>query len=152
MNGNFSLIVLLIFFTACHLDNRKSVVRNNGSIAATEPQITKQPSAQELIQKMLDLPQWQWVYHPEVNGRLPVKMLKNDFVADSLILIKFNQKVQIGVDTRNTKEYVEIEKLKIKDDTAYFIMEYPSEGAVANGHFIKRNKVWMIDKYTVIEQ
>jgi len=48
-----------------------------------------------IIQKIMDLPNLQWVYHPEIEDRLPVKLLESDYVPKSLNLIKFQQSVQI---------------------------------------------------------
>jgi hypothetical protein len=145
--------LIIALFTACSSEGTKAVKEEKSTITA-EVQV-KQQTTEELIQKILDLPKWQWVYHPEVEGRLPVKMLKNDLVSDTLKLTKFNQRVQIlpmeELVAQKTKAYIEIKVLKLRLDTVDFYIEFPTEGAFANGQFLTKNKEWVIGEYTVGE-
>jgi hypothetical protein len=151
----FFACLCFFFLEACSCNVKRTTM---DSFAGNEKEdfLVENKLNQEIIQTLLDLPEWQWVYHSEIKERLPVKLLKSDKVSDSLKLKKYGQPVAILskkiLDSLQTKAYVHLKELKFFGDTVYFYLEYPAEGAVANGRIIKMNKRWVADKYSVTEQ
>lgn len=118
------------------------------SIASSEIQV--------LIQDILDLPKLQWIYHPEVADRLPVKLLQSGLVTKDLKLRKFDNDVLILTQNElvvnKMTDYVFVEKLLFKGDTLSFSLTYDVEGAFADGKFARINGKWTILNYEVGER
>jgi hypothetical protein len=92
------VILIILVFISCK--NTPKTIAENQSYSEnsiTQSELLKSESNQtELIaQKILDLPKLQWIYHPEVKERLPVKVLESELIDKNLNLIKFGQKVRI---------------------------------------------------------
>ena len=108
-----------------------------------------------IVQKILDLPNLQWIYHPELKERLPVKVLETETIQRSFNLIKFGQKVRIlsklELENEGVKDFVIIDKIKIEKETAEFGLSYKIEGAGCSGKFFKQNGEWRIIDYSVWE-
>ncbi len=108
-----------------------------------------------LIQKILDLPKLQWIYHPKFEGRLPVKILKTKLIRKNLNLNKFGRKVRImslrELEKKGILDYIIFDKLDIKNDTAYFELSYKIEGVGCSGRLSKETGEWTIIDYSVWE-
>ncbi len=123
----------------------------------TQSELIKSESNQtELIaQKILDLPKLQWIYHPEVKERLPVKVLESELIDKNLNLIKFGQKVRIlsmsELEKEGIKDYVVFDKIEIAKDTTEFELYYKIEGAGCNGKLMNENGKWKVIDYSVWE-
>lgn len=128
---------------------------SNNELAQIE-QIKSEPNQTELItQIILDLPKLQWIYHPEVKERLPLKMLESELIDKNLNLNKFGQKVRIlsmsELEKEGIKDFVIFDKIKIENDTTDFELHYKIEGAGCSGKLLKENGEWKILDYTVWE-
>tara|TARA_B110001452_G_C15151172_1_gene400651 strand:- start:573 stop:980 length:408 start_codon:yes stop_codon:yes gene_type:complete len=123
----------------------------------TQTELIKTESNQNelIIQEILDLPNLQWIYHPESKEILPVKMLESDLIKKTFNLYKFGQKVRILSTLELKKEgindYVVIDKLEVKKDTTDFEISYKIEGAGSAGKFVKENGEWKVLDYSVWE-
>ena len=99
-----------------------------------------------LIQDILDLPELQWIYHPEVKDRLPVKLLASGLVTKEMNLRKFDKDVLIltteEVEMKKIPDYVFIEELFFVGDTVKFYLTYDVEGVFADGKFIRVQGKW----------
>jgi len=108
-----------------------------------------------LIQSILDLPDLQWIYHSEVNDRLPIKILESGLVTKDLSLNKFDKNVAIltkdELENRKLNDYIFIRELNFIGDTVKFYLTYDIEGAFAEGMFIKEYKKWIMLDYVVGE-
>lgn len=134
-----------------------NVVFNVDSIQADSNfmEVKKTNEPELLIQEILDLEDLQWIYHPEIKERLPVKILASELINRNLNLKKFDQKVRIlslsEMEEEGIKDYLEFHILMIKSDTAEFDLSYKIEGASASGKFVKENGDWKIVDYLVLE-
>jgi hypothetical protein len=123
----------------------------------TQSEIIKPEFEQtELItQKILDLPKLQWIYHPELKERLPVKILETELIKKNYNLNKFGQRVRIlsesDLEKEEIQDYVIIDKILIRKDTFFFELHYKIEGASCSGKFLKENGVWQVLDYSVWE-
>ena len=150
---------MTIFFLTSCISSKKSETEN---YSYAENEITKselikpeQNQTELIVQKILDLPKLQWIYHPELEERLPVKLLETELIGKNFELNKFGQKVRIISQSELEKEgvldYVIFDQLEIKPDTTDFKISYKIEGAGCSGKFLKENGKWIILDYSVWE-
>ncbi len=123
----------------------------------TQKELIKSESNQTelIVQKILDLPKLQWIYHPELKERLPIKVLETKMIKKNFNLNKLGQKVKIlsklKLENERIKDFVIINKIKIEKDTAEFELSYKIEDASCSGKFFKQNGEWKILFYSVWE-
>jgi len=143
------LVIGLLFTVSCK-EQRSTDALKQDKLAVEMPN-----ESEIVLQKLLDLPKLQWVFHPEIAERLPIKILKNEFVPDSLKLLKFDENVRIAAlpsfQKENIQDYILIKDLNIKKDTARFDLDYEIEGVSAKGTFIKISSEWVVQDYTISE-
>lgn len=150
---------MMIFVLGSCNNSQKNKAENGSASQKTIPQsevIKPESNQTELIlQKILDLPKLQWIYHPEAKERLPVKVLETEQIGKDLKLNKFGEKVRIlslsELEKEGIKDYIIINELKIRQDTTDFELSYKIEGAGCSGKFIKENGKWEILDYSVWE-
>ena len=147
------ILLTISLLISCKNSDKKRAENNSESengITQTELNET------ELIaQKILDLPKLQWIYHPEVKERLPVKVLESKLIDKNLNLKKFGQKVRIlsisELEKEGIKDYVMFDEIKIGKDTTDFELHYKIEGAGCSGKLLKENGEWKVIDYSVWE-
>ncbi len=145
------LIILGFILLVSCTENRKS----QSSWTNTELGQAKLNETELVIQKILDLPDLQWIYHPELKERIPVKVAENQKIVNVLNLTKFGQKVKIlklsELEKEGIKDFVLFDSLVIKDDTAEFKLHYKIEGVGSEGKLVRKDGEWIIYKYSVWE-
>ncbi len=138
----------LILLISCQ-ENKKS------KLVETESETEKINEAELVVQKILDLPKLQWIYHPELNKRLPVKVLETELINKNFNLNKFGQSVRImskfQLEKEGIKDFLIFNKLKIKTDTTDFELLYKIEGVGSAGRLVKENEEWIVLDYSVWE-
>jgi len=92
--------LLLIIFLLTFCKNSQKIKEENKSDSEntiTQSELIKPKLNQNelVVQSILDLPDFQWVYHSKLKERLPVKMLESGLIEKSFNLNKFGQKVRI---------------------------------------------------------
>jgi len=159
LNKILGIILTITLLISCKNSEKTETENSSDSgIELTQTELIKTASNQtELIaQKILDLPKLQWIYHPEIKERLPVKVLESELIDKSLNLNKFGQKVRIlsleELKKEKIKDYIIFEKLEIKTDTTDFKLHYEIEGAGSSGKFVIENEKWIIFDYSVWEK
>jgi hypothetical protein len=153
----YSLLIIFVLTSCNNLE--KTNTENNSELENILPQkelTDLEPKDTELIaQKILDLPRLQWIYHSEINERLPVKVLESELIKKNITLTKFGRKVRIlsisEIEKEGINDYVVFDRIEIKEDTTEFEISYRIEGAVCSGKFIKQDKEWRILDYSVYE-
>ena len=144
-NMKKSILILfgLLLLISCK-ENKKSKL--------AESQINE---TELIVQKILDLPRLQWIYHPEAPERIPVKVLETAQIEKDLSLNKFGKKVRImsraELTNKGIKDFVEFDRLTIDNDTANFGLHYKVEGAGCAGRLLKVNGEWIVLDYSVWE-
>ncbi|WP_157451740.1 hypothetical protein IZU89_07675 [Cellulophaga lytica] len=158
MNRIVGIILAILLMISCKNSEKTETKKTSESEnELTQTELIKSESNQTelLVQKILDLPKLQWIYHPELKERLPVKVLETATIEKSFNLNKFGQKVRIlsksELENEGIKDFVIIDKIKIKKDTAEFGLSYKIEGAGCIGKFFKQNGEWKIIDYSVWE-
>ena len=158
MKNIVRVLVLLLVFTSCKNTSKNTIEITGENLSYTKDSIS-QPAFNEtqiIVQKILDLPELQWVYHQELKERLPVKVLESKLIDKRLILHKFGQTVSIlsmsELEKEGIKDYVVFNKIEISKDIAYFALNYKIEGAGCSGKLIKENGEWSFSNYSVWER
>ena len=145
--------LLILFGLLCFISCKEN--KNPDSSGSKPGQMEKTNETELVVQKILDLPDLQWVYHPELKERLPVKVLKTEQITEKLDLKKFGRKVSIlspeELEKEHITDYVSIQ-LDFSNDTLKFDLEYKAEGAVASGKMVKKNGEWIVVDYSVAEE
>ena len=158
MKKAFGILSIILVFVSCK-NTPKTIAENQSHSASpiTQSELIKSESNQteSIVQKILDLPKLQWIYHPEVKERLPVKVLESELIDKNFNLNKFGQKVRIlsmqELENEGIEDYIIFDKIKITNDTADFELHYKMEGVGCSGRFLKENGEWKIIDYSVWE-
>ena len=154
MTIKFLAFLVTFLLISCSY-KRQETTTNSLAKSNKKNYLSERINNQDVIQVLLNLPDWQWVYHAGSKQRLPIKLLKNDIISSDLKLKKFGQPVMIlsmkQLNELNAEAYVCITKLNLLHDTVYFSMNYPYEGAFADGILIKKGK-WIAGDYSVVER
>ncbi len=153
MKNYIVLFLTLICFMSC-IETTKS---QDTKVKNTSMQnLQKTEEAQSIVQKILDIPGIQWMYHSEDKERVPIKILATNEISENLILTKFQKRVSVlsasEIKNTETKAFVALEYHKIDSDTLQFKLAYAVEGVVVNGKMILQNGTWNLLNYDVIEQ
>jgi hypothetical protein len=158
LNRIIGIILTFLLLISCKNSGETETEKTSESenkLTQTESIKSESNQTELLVQKILDLPKLQWIYHPELKERLPVKVLETATIEKSFNLNKFGQKVRIltksELENEGIKDFVIIDKIKIEKDTAEFGLSYKIEGAGCSGKFFKQNEEWKIMDYSVWE-
>jgi hypothetical protein len=158
LNRIIGIILTILLLISCKSSEKTETEKDSESEnKITQTELIKSESIQSelIVQKILDLPKLQWIYHPELKERLPVKVLETETIEKNFNLNKFKQKVRIlsksELENEGIKDFVIIDKIKIVKDTAEFKLSYKIEGAGCSGKFFKQNGEWKILDYSVWE-
>jgi len=158
LNKIIRTILTILLLISCKNSEKTETKKNSESEnELTQTELIKSESNQTelIVQQILDLPKLQWIYHPELKERLPLKVLETEHIKKNFNLNKFGQKVRIltleELDKEEIKDYVIFDILEIKTDTTDFKLFYKIEGASCRGKFLNDNGEWRILDYSVWE-
>ena len=134
------------FFILIALGCKERPEQNKGVLQSKTT--TQSSDFEEAIQLILDVPEFQMWLHGEAPERVPLKLVRNEFVKGEYELEKFGERVRI-VDSATIKkeqipDAIRIKRLNSAKDTVQFSLYHPIEGAVMQGRLYKRNKQWQI--------
>lgn len=159
---NFKVIIKILlaglFLTSCkNLKNTEIRDFANSEKKHMQMELLEPESIETelIVQKILDLPKLQWIYHSEIKERLPVKILDTELIEKNFNLYKFGQKVRIlspyELKEERISDYIEFHKLEFYSGSLQFELSYKTEAVGSSGTFIKENKKWKIIEYSVWE-
>lgn len=101
----------------------------------------------EIIQTVLDHPEMEEFLHMELENRIPLYILKNEYISEKLNLTKGKHKVVIVEDTTGTKgNYIKMTDLTVKDRKAEFSLYYKIENMEMSGRLQKEDGKWTVSK------
>lgn len=156
MNKFIEIILILICLTSCNeYKKTETEIENKTNIAQFELAEPDSVKTELIIQKILDLPKLQWIYHSENKKRLPVKVLETEFIKKTFNLYKFGHKVRISsqneFENDGIKDYIVFEKLEIKEETTEFLLFYKIEGVHCRGKLLNNSGKLRVLQYSVFE-
>ena len=145
MKKLFFPLLKIMFILGCTEENKNLV-----------PTVSKEKKLESAIQVILDIPEFQWIYHPEIPERTPVKLLVNEVINEKMSLTKFNEQVvfykKYEVFSKSIKDYIEFIDLDYENDTLNFSFRYNIEGAVASGTLLDINNEWTVLSANIYEK
>ncbi len=100
----------------------------------------------KICQTLIDYPKLQWVFHPEIQNRVPVKF-SNNIVGSEIELVKYDYPVKIISENKLDIEtpYFKISDLIIYSDSAFVKFSYKAEGVSGGATLVKnKQKKWGI--------
>lgn len=155
MNRLIGIILTILILISCKNSETENNSESEKKLPHTDLIKSESNQTELIVQKIIDLPNLQWIYHPELKERLPVKVLETEMIEKNFNLNKFGQKVRIlsksELENEGVKDFLIIDKLKIEKNTAEFRLHYKIEGAGCSGKFFKKNGEWQIQDYSVWE-
>ena len=103
---------------------------------------------EDIVQFVLNIDDLQAFFHPELPGRKPLVLFKNQFFLDSPELIKFGEPVLFmtkeELEANNIQNYVEFKQLNYQGGTMEIYLQYPLEGLSGKIWLVKKNNAWDI--------
>ncbi|MBD1259903.1 hypothetical protein HZY62_04835 [Maribacter polysiphoniae] len=139
----FSIFFVFPLFIGC---KEKTKVRPEENIGGSAICFTKSEK-EKIITTIFGTPDFQMFLHPNVEGRLPIQLVKNEFITPDL-RIESNGYAIVFKDSLVLPEGT-IHEIRIIDQdcekkrVSYSIF-YPIEGAVLTGTIIKSDTLWLV--------
>ena len=111
----------------------------------------------QFCQLALDVDQLQKYYHPEVEGRVPVVILENQYCGRRTpSLKKFGKPVLVlskkEIEKRNIEAYITVERADFRKSTAKLWIEYPVEGLIVIIEYQKVGSGWIVSNHWAAER
>ncbi len=146
MKISILIAVSIICFISCK-KNYRSTILNQEKL--------KKDEISPIVQLIIDIPEIQWMYHPEIKDRLPIKILKTKQINELEGVTKFDEKVKLfslsELTSKKLDDYLLITLNEKTKDTVTFKLLYAVEGIKVYGKLIKQDKNWKIRNTNVIE-
>ncbi|MDO6602288.1 hypothetical protein [Arenibacter palladensis] len=142
------ILVNLIFIALVHISCREKIkveIKENNLEAN---QCFTKGEREEIIKTIIETSDFQMFLHPNVKGRLPVQLVKNEFVTSDL-KIKSNGYQVIFRDSlilpEGTIHRIRMEEEDCKSKKVTYSVFYPVEGAILTGTIVKSDTKWMAE-------
>lgn len=99
-----------------------------------------------IIEAILTTSDFQMFLHPNLKGRLPIKLVKNQFVSSDLKIVSNGVQVQF-VDSLTHPEggehQITIEDIDCSGFKILYSVYYPIEGVIISGKILKKGDSWI---------
>lgn len=107
-----------------------------------------------IISMILNHPDLQSYLHPEVAGRLPVKVITTKEMGVDYSVEKYGMPVSFYRDKPEeiNNAFVQFRSFVVLNDECVFELVYPVEGVVANGKLKKINNDWIFSEFRLVER
>ena len=103
-----------------------------------------------IVKMIIDHPDIQQYYHPDVEGRVPLVIVTNNLIENKLALTKFNEPVKF-YNKPIDGVFLEITRYDISEDEIIFELMYSEEGVSANGKISKQPEGWIFNSFDIFE-
>lgn len=111
---------------------------------------------QEICQLTIDMSTLDKYFHAEeLSERKPLLIMKNEYIEQEPLLVKFGKKVQYI--SRNelrgkSRPYFEFSKILISGSSAHVEFLYPPEGLAGRVNLFKDERGWHIKNHNIVER
>ncbi len=146
MRGRIGLV--LLFFTMAALTACAAGGGRDKKGAALEG------DGKEIVFKLIiDHPDLQQYFHPELTGRIPLKVKSADLAAAGPKIEKFGKPVEFFSSSAPLADapYLEVISLHMESGRAVFELFYAEEGVSIKGVMLKQDGQWAFEDYEVYE-
>ena len=145
---NCSVIILSLLFIAigCKTEKKTESIRQEGQEEVTVNPCFKKSEKELAIASILKTEEFQTFLHPEVEGRLPIHLVKNDFITADLKITSNGQEIQYreSLDLPEGKVHrIKITNIDCENREFSYSVFYPIEGAIIQGDVSKINSEWV---------
>ncbi len=129
-----------------------SILLLNTGCGAAE-QMKTQNDLSAILQQVIDAKQLSGYFHADVlPERVPLRLLRNDWIHEDLKLSKFGEPVEIIPNSETHQAYMIITDLVRGEDSATLAFEYPPEGLTGTAKLSRQNDAWVLDSMTLHEK
>ncbi len=139
----FSLILIVFLMFGCAVSGNE--LRGDSKMKKDSEIVLKKIFSHAEVQKFI---------HPEVAGRIPIKVIVTDDMSLDYSIKQFGENI-IFIRKHDGVEddpLFVIHTFAISDENAYLIIKYPIEGLVIESSLKKHDKEWSVEKISIIEQ
>jgi hypothetical protein len=106
-----------------------------------------------VLKMILDHPDLQQYLHPEVEGRVPVRIKSNDALGTDVSVEKFGKPVAFVTTAAATEDapVLDVKAFDVAGDTVTFRIDYAAEGMTAKGELEKTGGQWSFKSFEAVE-
>ncbi|MFC4220014.1 hypothetical protein ACFOWS_07710 [Flagellimonas marina] len=101
---------------------------------------------EKIIEAIMATPDFQMFLHPNIEGRLPVQLVKNEFITSDLNIFSNGFQVQF-VDSLTLPEgkehQITLGKIDCTGSKISYSIYYPIEGVIISGKILKKDGSWI---------
>jgi len=130
-----SVCILLMVITACAGSKKMNVNLYN---------------QEKILQLIFDSSDVSQYFHPEAEGRIPIKIATNGHISNNVNLNKYGEKVTV-VTTSSSEETLDVHLFSIQGNNATFEIRYGIEGVTIEGTAVLSESVWELKSLEVSE-
>lgn len=105
----------------------------------------------EIIQTFLDIPELDYVFYPELEGRVPLYILDNEYIDKDIELYKYGEEVVIVDDTTGTRgNFIRIAKFDVEQDEIDIAFYYKIQNMEVEGTISREGGKCTVKNYEFI--
>lgn len=105
----------------------------------------------KIIQSFLDIPELDKVFYPEIEGRVPLYILNNEYIDKDIDLHKYGEKVNVVDDTTGTNgNFIRIAKFDVKQDEIDIAFYYKIQNMEVQGNVSQEEGGCKVQEYEFI--
>lgn len=146
MSSTIKIILYIIFIALLLACTSKTETHSEEIILNTYDK-------ENVFKIIIDHPDVQIYFHPEIEGRTPLKVKSNESLGTDLTLEKFGQPVEFIPFTENASSMplLEVKLFDSDKDRIAFELYYEVEGVTIKGTAIKNASQWLLSEFEVYE-
>jgi hypothetical protein len=107
-----------------------------------------------IVSMILSHPDLQSYLHPEVAGRLPIKVITTKEMGVNYSMEQHGMPVAFYTNKseEGNNAFIQFKSFVVMNDECVFELAYPIEGVVVNGKVKKINNSWAFSEFGVVER
>jgi hypothetical protein len=144
-----TIITFGLFFISIVSNSCKDKLNARLEVSTLAPSNCFSKSEKEkIITTILETPDFQMFLHPTVKGRIPVQLVKNEFVTPDLEIESNGYKVVFKdslILPEGTVHWIRFSDEDCSNKKVSYSIFYPVEGAILNGTVVKLDTLWLVE-------
>lgn len=145
MKKFFKYLAIVLVFAMCKQPtNSKQKIVLEAEMPVQKDCFDKS-TKETILTAILRTETFQEFLHPELEERLPVRLVKSDFITDDLQILSNAQKVgfrdSLGLPKASVHR-ITIKNVDCENKTLEYSIFYPIEGVIIGGYVEKKNGEW----------
>jgi hypothetical protein len=143
-----SIVFILINLFGCKEKKNTKVIEKNNVVNIDNSNCFTVKEREKILEAIIETPDFQMFLHPEVEGRLPVQLVKNEFVTTDLFMKNNGYKVQFRdslILPDGMMHRIRVTNIDCEEKRLQYSVFYPVEGAVITGSIYKLDSIWKVE-------